>query len=127
MGNMTKNFSREEFTCKCGCGFNIIDNDLVNIIQEIRDEVNEPIRINSGCRCAKHNQRVGGVRNSFHLQGKAADLSCKSGGRKIFDAINKLKGEGRLTGLKYYILYKTKNFVHVDVGRTRNNPYEIRG
>ena len=127
MGNLTKNFNREEFACKCGCGFDGIDYELVKIIQEIRDEMNEPIRINSGCRCAKHNARVGGVRNSFHVQGKAADLSCASGGKKLADTIGRMLREGRLTGLKYYIYYVKKNFVHVDIGRKRGIIYKVRG
>ena len=126
MGNLTKNFNREEFACKCGCGYMDIDFDLVKIIQAIRDELNEPIRINSGCRCVKHNQRVGGVRNSFHVSGKAADLSCASGGKKLFETIKRMQSEGRLEGLKYYIYYERKNFVHVDVGRKRSTMYEVR-
>ena len=44
---LTKNFKRSEFACKCGCGFDDIDLKLVNIIQIIRDEVG-PIRIPPG-------------------------------------------------------------------------------
>jgi uncharacterized protein YcbK (DUF882 family) len=44
----------------------------------IRSAVNEPIKINSGYRCEKHNGSVGGVRGSQHVLGKAADISCAS-------------------------------------------------
>ena len=32
MGDLTKNFSRSEFACKCGCGFDDIDLVLQSVI-----------------------------------------------------------------------------------------------
>ena len=37
-----------------------------------------PVKINSGFRTTEHNKRVGGVKNSRHLYGKAFDLSTKN-------------------------------------------------
>jgi hypothetical protein len=52
--------------------------------------MNEPIKIGSGYRCAKLNKAVGGVGNSQHTKGEAADL-CIDGdlkkGRKWFEWI----------------------------------------
>jgi len=76
MGDLTKNFSRNEFACKCGCGKDDVDIKLVVRIQSIRDEIQGPIIINSGVRCEDHNRAVGGSENSSHLTGKAADLLC---------------------------------------------------
>ena len=77
-------FSREEFRCKCGgryCdGYPVgIDMNMVKIADEIRSRIGKPIQINSGIRCKTHNSNVGGVSNSQHLLGKAADLRCPSG------------------------------------------------
>lgn len=36
-----------------------------------------PIFVNSGYRCPQLNKAVGGVPNSFHLQGRAADLDTR--------------------------------------------------
>lgn len=79
-----KYFKREEFRCKCGgkyCnGYPVdIDANMVKIADEIRSRIGKPIQINSGIRCKTHNANVGGVSNSQHLYGTAADLGCPSG------------------------------------------------
>ena len=47
------------------------------------------VRINSGFRCPKLNQRIGGVGNSQHQFGQAADIRCsnKDIARKYFSFI----------------------------------------
>ena len=77
MGDLTKNFSRSEFKCPCGCGFDSIDVSLVVFLQAVRDFYGKPLSINSGCRCEEHNKSVGGVSTSEHLSGKGVDVSCK--------------------------------------------------
>ena len=77
-------FTRAEFKCKCGgkyCnGYPVdIDMNMVKIADKIRARIGKPIPINSGLRCKTHNANVGGVSNSQHLYGKAADLGCPSG------------------------------------------------
>lgn len=76
MGDLTKNFDRSEFACKCGCGFDTIDGDLVGRLQNMRDALG-PLRISSGCRCAKRNAEVGGAKDSAHVAGHAVDLILK--------------------------------------------------
>ena len=34
MGDLTRNFSRNEFKCKCECGFDTVDYELVTILQD---------------------------------------------------------------------------------------------
>ena len=121
---MSEKFS--EFTCKCGCGTNNIDQRIINMAQKIREEIGEAVRVNSGCRCEKHNAKVGGVKGSFHTKGLAADLSSSVGAIKMFEAVKKLKEAGRLPDLEYCILYKRKNFIHIDCGKKRNNLFEVR-
>ena len=77
-------FTRVEFKCKCGgryCdGYPAeIDMSMVKIADQIREKIGKPITINSGLRCKTHNANVGGVSNSQHLLGKAADLGCPAG------------------------------------------------
>ena len=61
-----------------------------NVLQPLRDAMNEPIKIGSGYRCTRLNNAVGGVGNSQHTKGEAADL-CIDGdmakGRKWFEWI----------------------------------------
>lgn len=71
---ITANFNRKEFACKCGCGFDIIAVPFVDALQTFRDRLGVPIRVTSGCRCATHNQTVGGVKDSYHSKGLAADI-----------------------------------------------------
>jgi len=71
---ISKHFSRDEFACKCGCGFDTVDVELITILEDVREHFNASITINSGCRCAKHNKAVGGEANSMHMIGRAADF-----------------------------------------------------
>ena len=61
-----------------------------NVLQPLRDAMGEPIKIGSGYRCTKLNTAVGGVTNSQHTKGQAADL-CIDGdmkkGRRWFNWI----------------------------------------
>lgn len=76
-----KYFIREEFRCPCGrCGGFPVEpqESMVRTVDEIRRRLGIPISIveggGSGVRCAAHNAEVGGVSNSQHLFGLAADL-----------------------------------------------------
>lgn len=73
MSDISLNFDREEFSCKCGCGFDTVDVELIKMVQAARDELG-PIKINSGCRCEAYNKSVGGSSASQHKLGRAADL-----------------------------------------------------
>lgn len=48
------------------------------VLQPLRNKYGKPIVITSGYRCAALNKLVGGVANSFHLQGNAADIRVHS-------------------------------------------------
>lgn len=74
---LSDNFSSEEFECRCGCGFDDVSQELIDVLQEVRDEINEPITINSACRCKDWNEQVGGAKRSQHLLGTAADIVVK--------------------------------------------------
>lgn len=49
---------------------------VTEVLQPARDVLGGYIRINSGYRCEDVNKAVGGVYNSSHLKGQAADISC---------------------------------------------------
>ena len=83
-----KYFRRTEFACQCGgkyCnGFPCEPaEETVRICDEIRKRAKVPITISSGIRCEKHNAEVGGVANSNHKYGKAADLICSLSPEKL--------------------------------------------
>lgn len=56
----------------------VIDNiaHLADILQSVRDQYGGAIRITSGYRCPALNRAVGGVADSYHLKGAAADLQA---------------------------------------------------
>ena len=78
-----RHFKREEFRCQCKgkyCnGFPVEPQEkMVRTVDEIRRRLGVPVTIvesgGSGVRCPVHNANVGGVANSNHLTGNAADL-----------------------------------------------------
>ena len=71
---ISKNFVREEFACKCGCGFDVVDVMLLTVLEQVRKRFSSAVSINSACRCLTHNATVGGSPASQHPQGKAADI-----------------------------------------------------
>ena len=68
-------FTREEFACKCGCGYPVqMPRAVVALADRARAHFGAPATVVSGLRCETHNARVGGVANSRHLTGRAIDL-----------------------------------------------------
>ena len=71
---------------------NNLTNLCINIIQPLREVLNEPLVISSGYRCTKVNGLVGGQPKSQHLTGQAADLIFPSKGNAfLFNKIIELK------------------------------------
>ena len=55
------------------------------ILEPLRKEINQPIKVNSGFRSVKVNAAVGGVSTSAHCYGLAADIVCsRYGNAKTF-------------------------------------------
>ena len=69
-----EHFTRQEFACKCGCGFDTVDAELLGVLIETREHFKSPIIITSGVRCKRHNAVIGGSDFSQHIQGKAVDF-----------------------------------------------------
>lgn len=79
MGDLTSHFSRHEFACRCGCGFDTVDIILADLCELARIIAGEyPVKVRSGCRCPTHNQAVGGSALSQHMYGRAADLEVRN-------------------------------------------------
>ena len=74
MGNISKHFNRDEFSCQCGCGFDTVDAILIRVLEGIRQHFDKPIIITGPNRCEVHNKLVGGATKSMHLTGKAVDF-----------------------------------------------------
>lgn len=75
MGNISAHFNRQEFACHCGCGFAAVDKKLNEVLEDVRCYFNAPVLINSACRCAIYNKKIGGAKKSQHINGLAADIT----------------------------------------------------
>lgn len=77
---ITKNFMASEIHCqgKGCCTESVISKRIMDLAQEIRDDLGEPLCIGtaqgSGYRCKAHNAAVGGAGNSLHMISDAVDL-----------------------------------------------------
>lgn len=110
MGDISHNFNRSEFACKCLCGFDTVDTKLLSMVQDLRN-VFGPITISSGCRCPEHNAKEGGSDKSQHLKGRAADLHFS--GVELSDVADFINEYYPGTGMGIY-----NTFIHLD---SRNN------
>lgn len=88
-----------------------------NILDPLREAFGRPIAVNSGYRCHALNKAVGGVLNSQHLTGHAADLTTGTivGNQALFNLIRKL-------GLPFDQLIDESHYawVHVSYDPKRN-------
>ena len=88
MGTISKNFSYREFEesriatergiCNIITSFDVRDSVkalVLNVLQPLRDAWGKSLKINSGYRCPELNKVVGGVGNSQHTKGEAADVA----------------------------------------------------
>lgn len=113
MGDISTNFSRSEFACKCNCGFATVDIELIKVLEIVRGHFNAAVKINSACRCDEHNKEVGGGKASKHKQGIAADIVVK--GVKPYAVYRFLDAHmPNNYGLGLY-----KSFTHVDVRKLK--------
>lgn len=109
-------FTRQEFACKCGGRYgngctgypHPITFTIVRSLDDIRAHFNSPVTINSGLRCREHNSAVGGVSNSYHMIGQAADFVVS--GYSNAAVVEYCK---TLPGYKY--AYTEGSYVHLEV------------
>lgn len=118
-----KYFSCNEFKCRC-CGQlpakakANVEALVDNVLDPAREEFDGPVVVNSGYRCQKHNLEVGGVVNSQHMKGEAADVCCEDN-EKLAEIIE--------TNGKYDQLIRYKGaggkirFIHVSWKRNGEN------
>lgn len=104
---LTDNFREEEFKCNCEKCRNEMKIYVVYLLQAIRHDLDEAMYVTSGYRCEEYNKKIGGVENSFHMYGKAADITIKD--KSKYPLLEKL-------ALEYFeevVYYHDKNFIHV--------------
>lgn len=110
-----QHFTREEFRCKCGgkyCnGFPAEPKEqLVRIADQLRKNLGVPITIVSGLRCPTWNSLQGGVENSQHMYGEAADIYAAGCSQAQVEA-----ELDKIGGIRYHYPIKGSSNVHFDV------------
>jgi len=72
-GPLSAHFDAREFACPhCGAAF-VVD-ELVKVLELVRQSAGHPVRVISGYRCPVHNRAVHGATDSQHVYGTAADI-----------------------------------------------------
>ena len=101
-----KNFVLDEFKCKCGCEKVKINSDILDLVQNARNELG-PLSINSAYRCSAHNAEVSSTGpNGPHTTGNAIDIGVKNSQhrKQLIDHF-----ATKVTGLGV-----AKSFIHID-------------
>ena len=117
---MTPHFSLEELTfsdtaVRLGINNNVTDptilsnlHELAVGLEQIRDLLNAPLHINSGYRCLLLNGAVKGSINSAHIQGWAADFTCR-----LFGTPLEIVKEVVKAGIKFDQCIQEGAWVHI--------------
>lgn len=136
MGDLTRNFSRHEFECECGCGFDTVDYGLITILQEsvayFEKKYNSKVSvtITGGNRCKEHNETVQKEVNNDYVpySSKSTHIEAKAADHKHYRYVGEIKTQ--IPPIEVYNYYDEKypnscgvglysNRVHVDSRNTK--------
>lgn len=132
MGDISKHFSWSEFSRSEYAVSHGIDNSIptkykpnikvlvTTVLEPFRDNSGWVVRITSGYRCVEVNEGVGGVEDSKHTTGQAADIMCYklSGNQRVLcettEVVKKFESLG-LLGFVTIIQYPERKFCHIQL------------
>lgn len=134
MIQLSKHFTLDEFLksrTAVRLGINNIPNEeqlenirllVENLLEPLRAHYGRPIIITSGFRSAELNKAVGGVKNSQHCTGQAADIRSvsdrRSDNKELFDMIIEM-------GLEFDQLINEYDFNWIHVSFANKNRNQI--
>jgi len=122
----TENFSSYEFECNCDnkdCKEQKIELKLIAKLQYLRESLKMPLRITSGYRCQKYQDKLAKkglktAKKSQHVEGRAVDIR-PAGGRGVdFDKRKKKLLE--VCEKLFKAIGVAGNFLHVDLRDDKN-------
>jgi len=101
-----------------GSGKEKMDVNLLMILDNMRHRSDIPYKITSGYRSPEYNKKIGGVKNSPHIKGKAADISAPDSRTKylILEAALHFGIERIGVG---------SNFIHIDIQEKPEKPTKL--
>ena len=128
MTQLTKNIWRHELACKCGCGFDSMDFETINVVQEccdyfalVQGKDKVTLNINSAARCYEYNRSIGSNDQSQHPKARAIDFAID--GIDPSDVYTYLDERWRdLYGIGSY-----NSFTHVDTRTGRARWQSLKG
>tara|TARA_R110002096_G_scaffold315242_1_gene509506 strand:+ start:95 stop:445 length:351 start_codon:yes stop_codon:yes gene_type:complete len=106
----TKEFSSPDLP---NSGINM-DSNFLQLLNNAREIAGIPFKITSGYRSVSHNKKVGGVQNSSHLHGLAADIAIGSGNERYIILNALIKAGFKRLGI-------AKTFIHCDTDSSKSN------
>lgn len=109
-------FSVRELACGCGCGRgqDDMDADFMRKMEQIRVTFDRPMAVNSGFRCPRHDEAVGGSGSGCHTVGKALDIATPSSEYRMW--LIKIASAHSITRVGM-----AKDFIHMDMcGKPEN-------
>ena len=106
----SKYFSKEEMTCKCGCGQEAMNIEFMGMLDDLREYYGKPMIVTSGYRCPEHPVEARKKRRGAHTYGRAVDIAVSGSETHDFlkhvfeqDKFHRIgvaqKGEGRFIHL----------------------------
>ena len=124
MGDLSKNFSRYDVQCSCGCGTSLVSPKLIEKLQHVRDILGKSMTITSGVRCESFNASIKGSLVSSHMPdsdriGLAVDIACTNSidRYELVEVVQKFFKRIGIVG------EHSGNFIHLDVDKTK--PQEV--
>jgi zinc D-Ala-D-Ala carboxypeptidase len=105
-------FSPREIACK-GTGKVLLNEQALDKLQALRDRLRKPLILTSAYRSPEHNRKVGGAKNSRHMQGDAFDVRMDNHDPFEFEAA------ARAVGFTGFGFYPKSGFMHIDTGPAR--------
>ncbi len=96
---------------------------LTEVLEPARVKLGKPIIVTSGYRCVALNQAIGGVNNSQHISGQAADLVCKklADKRQLFEILKTMD----IDQLLWETNSKGTQWIHVSYRADGKNRHEV--
>lgn len=106
------NYSEFDSPDEPGTG-NLMDIDFLEMLDEARSVAGIPFVVTSGYRTESWNQHVGGKKDSSHLSGCAADISCTTARDRFIIITSLLEAGFDRIGIG-------EDFIHVDIDWEKN-------
>ena len=108
---ITPYFNARELVCRCGiCRRSHISLEFIRKLDAARGTFGYPLKINSFYRCYRHNLNVGGVSNSNHMFGLAADVDVSPYDSTQRKELRLICADLSLRVIEY------DDFFHIDLG-----------